>query len=95
VAPPDEVFWFGFTRLLIPPNGHGGKGVMYGSSHVNWRGYRAQHDVVNEVRDAGVDKRGVLTLRGLLYPPRAGARAGRRASLSNAPPRDIATSNSP
>jgi hypothetical protein len=66
VTPPDEVFWFGYTVLLIPPSGRGGKGIMYGSNHVNWRGYRAQHDVVNEVRDASVDKRGVLTLRVLI-----------------------------
>ena len=66
VTPPDEVFWFGFTVLLIPPRGRGGKGIMYGSDHVNWRGYRTQHDVVNEVRDASVDTHGVLTLRVLI-----------------------------
>jgi hypothetical protein len=66
VTPPDEVFWFGFVLLLIPPSGRGGKGIMYGSNHVNWRGYRTQHDVVNEVRDATVDERGVLTLRVLI-----------------------------
>jgi hypothetical protein len=66
VAPPDEVHWFGFVVLLIPPSGQGGKGIMYGSNHVDWRGYLAQHDVVNEVRDATVDDRGRLTLRVLI-----------------------------
>jgi hypothetical protein len=63
VTPPDEVYWFGFTLLFIPPSGRGGKGIMYGSSHMNWRGYRAHHDSLNEVREATVDERGFLTLR--------------------------------
>jgi len=63
---PDEVYWFGFTSLFIPPNGRSGKGIMYGSAHVKWAGYRSQHDVVNEVRDATVDQQGVLTLRVLI-----------------------------
>jgi hypothetical protein len=66
VTPPNEVYWFGFTLLLIPPSGRGGKGIMYGSSHVNWGDYHAQHDVVCEVRDASVDERGFLTLRVLI-----------------------------
>jgi hypothetical protein len=66
VAPPNEIFWFGFTSLFIPPSGRGGKGVMYGSNHVNWAGYRSRHDVVNDVRDATVDEHGVLTLRVLI-----------------------------
>jgi hypothetical protein len=63
VTPPNEIFWFGFTSLFIPSDGRGGKGVMYGSNHVNWNGYRSRHDVVNDVRDATVNERGVLTLR--------------------------------
>jgi hypothetical protein len=39
---------------------------MYGSSHLKWAGYRSQHDVVNEVRDATVDQQGLLTLRVLI-----------------------------
>jgi hypothetical protein len=66
VTAPDEVYWFGFTVLLIPPSGRGGKGIMYGSNHLKWRGYRAQHDVVNEVREATVDDHGNLTLRVLI-----------------------------
>jgi hypothetical protein len=66
VTPPNEVYWFGFTLLLIPPSGRGGKGIMYGSSHMNWGDYHAQHDVVCEVRDASVDERGFLTLRVLI-----------------------------
>ena len=66
VTPPDEVYWFGFTSLFIPPSGRGGRGIMYGSAHVKWAGYRSQHDVVNEVRDATVDRQGVLTLRVLI-----------------------------
>jgi hypothetical protein len=66
VTPPNEIFWFGFTSLFIPPSGRGGKGVMYGSNHVNWAGYRSRDDVVNEVRDATVDEHGVLTLRVLI-----------------------------
>jgi hypothetical protein len=63
ITPPDEVYWFGFTSLFIPPSGRGGKGIMYGSDHVEWAGYRSQHDVVNEIRDATVDHQGILTLR--------------------------------
>ena len=66
VTEPNEVFWFGFTSLFIPPSGRGGKGVMYGSNHVNWGGYRSRHDVVNDVREATVDQSGVLTLRVLI-----------------------------
>jgi hypothetical protein len=66
VTPPDEVYWFGFTSLFIPPGGRSGKGIMYGSLHTKWAGYRSQHDVVNEVRDATVDRQGVLTLRVLI-----------------------------
>jgi hypothetical protein len=66
VTEPNEIFWFGFTSLFIPPSGHGGKGVMYGSHHVNWGGYRSRHDVVNDVREATVDQYGVLTLRVLI-----------------------------
>lgn len=66
ITPPDEVYWFGFTSLFIPPSGRSGKGIMYGSDHVKRAGYRSQHDVVNEVRDATVDQQGVLTLRVLI-----------------------------
>jgi hypothetical protein len=66
VTSPDEIFWFGFTLLFIPPSGRGGRGVMYGSNHVNWAGYRSRHDVVNDVCDATLDERGVLTLRVLI-----------------------------
>jgi hypothetical protein len=66
VTPPNEILWFGSTSLFIPPSGRGGKGVMYGSNHVDWAGYRSQSDVVNEVRVAAVDERGVLTLRVLI-----------------------------
>jgi hypothetical protein len=66
ITPPDEVHWFGFTSLFIPPSGRGGKGIMYGSHHVTWAGYRSQHDLLNDVRDATVDPQGVLTLRVLI-----------------------------
>jgi hypothetical protein len=66
VTRPDEVFWYGFTSLLIPTSGRGGRGVMYGSAHVNWAGYRSRYDVVNEVREASVDRHGVLRLRALV-----------------------------
>jgi hypothetical protein len=66
VTEPNEIFWFGFTSLFIPPSGRGGKGVMYGSQHVNWDGYRSRQDVVNDVREATVDECGVLTLRVLI-----------------------------
>ena len=63
VSPPNEVFWYGSTSLFIPPSGRGGKGIMYGSNHVNWAGYNSTYDVVNEVREATVDQNGVLNLR--------------------------------
>jgi hypothetical protein len=66
VVEPDEVFWFGFTSLFIPPDGQRGKGIMYGSAHVRWADYRSQYDVVNEVREATVNRHGVLTLRVLV-----------------------------
>jgi hypothetical protein len=66
VTPPDEVFWYGFTSLFIPPSGRGGKGIMYGSAHVKWADYRSRYDVVNEVREATVDPHGVLTMRVLI-----------------------------
>jgi Predicted nucleotide-binding protein containing TIR-like domain len=66
VTPPNEVFWYGFTFLFIPPTGRGGKGTMYGSTHIDWTGYRARYDVVNEVREATVDEYGTLTLRVLV-----------------------------
>jgi Predicted nucleotide-binding protein containing TIR-like domain len=66
VTPPNEVFWYGFTFLFIPPTGRGGKGTMYGSAHIDWAGYRSRYDVVNEVREATVDDHGSLTLRVLI-----------------------------
>ena len=63
VTEPNDVLFFGFTSLFIPPSGRGGKGVMYGSHHINWGGYHSRHDVVNDVREAVVDQCGVLTLR--------------------------------
>jgi Predicted nucleotide-binding protein containing TIR-like domain len=63
VVAPDEVFSFGFTSLFIPPGGRGGKGTMYGSTHLRWADYRSQWDWVNEVREATVNRHGVLTLR--------------------------------
>jgi hypothetical protein len=63
VASPDEVFWYGATSLFIPPGGSNGHGVMHGTLHVTWGGYNSQHDVLNEVRDATVDRNGALTLR--------------------------------
>ena len=66
VSSPNEVFWYGFTSLLIPPGGRAGKGIMYGSVHVNWAGYRARYDIVNEVREATADRNGALNLRVLV-----------------------------
>jgi len=63
VAPPDEVYWYGATSLFIPPSGSNGRGVMHGTLHVTWGGYHSQHDVLNEVRDATVDRAGALVLR--------------------------------
>lgn len=63
---PDEVFWYGFTTLLIPTSGRRGKGIMWGSAHIKWAQYRSRYDVVNEVREAKVNQRGVLTLRVLV-----------------------------
>jgi hypothetical protein len=39
---------------------------MYGSTHVNWAGYRSRYDVVNEVREATADPNGALNLRVLV-----------------------------
>jgi hypothetical protein len=66
VTPPNEVFWYGYTSLFIPPSGRGGKGVMWGSAQVTWAEYRSRYDVVNEVREATVDRNGALTLRVLV-----------------------------
>jgi Predicted nucleotide-binding protein containing TIR-like domain len=66
VTPPNEVFWYGFTSLFIPPNGRGGKGIMWGSAEVKWGDYRSRYEVVNEVREATVDRHGALTLRVLI-----------------------------
>jgi hypothetical protein len=66
VTPPDEVHWFGFALLFIPPDGRAGSGIMYGSNYVQWGDYRSQHEVVNEVREAIVDSRGTLSLRVLV-----------------------------
>jgi hypothetical protein len=66
VSSPNEVFWYGFTCLFIPPGGRAGKGIMYGSAHVNWAGYRCRFDVVNEVREATADRDGALDLRVLV-----------------------------
>ena len=52
VIAPDEVFWYGFTTLLIPTSGRRGKGIMWGSAHIKWAQYRSRYDVVNEVREA-------------------------------------------
>jgi hypothetical protein len=52
VSSPNEVYWYGFTFLFIPPGGRAGKDIMYGSAHVNWAGYRSRYDVINEVREA-------------------------------------------
>jgi hypothetical protein len=41
VSSPNEVFWYGSTSLFIPPSGRAGKGIMYGSAHVNWAGYHS------------------------------------------------------
>ena len=66
VSSPNEVFWYGFTYLFIPPSGRAGKGIMYGSAHVDWAGYRSRYDVVNEVREATADRNGALDLRVLV-----------------------------
>ena len=66
VSPPNEVFWYGCTSLFIPPSGRAGKGIMYGSAHVNWAAYRSRYDVVNEVREATADRSGALDLRVLV-----------------------------
>lgn len=66
VSSPNEVFWYGSTSLFIPPSGRAGKGIMYGSAHVNWAGYRSRYDVVNEVREATADRFGALDLRVLV-----------------------------
>jgi hypothetical protein len=66
VTEPNEIFWFGFASLFIPPSGRGGKGVMHGSDQLTWAGYRSRHHVVNDVREATVDECGVLTLRVLI-----------------------------
>jgi hypothetical protein len=63
VTPPNEVYWYGFTSLFIPPSGRGGKGVMWGSAEVKWDEYRSRYDVVNEVREATVNRNGALALR--------------------------------
>lgn len=63
VIPPNEVFSYGFASLFIPSSGRAGKGIMYGSTHVSWAGYRSRIDFVNEVREAAADRYGVLNLR--------------------------------
>ena len=67
VSRPNEVFWYGSTFLFIPPSGRAGKGIMYGSTTVNWAGYHSTYDVVNEVREATVDRKGALNLRVLAH----------------------------
>jgi hypothetical protein len=66
VSSPNEVFWYGYTYLFIPPSGRAGKGIMYGSAHVKWAGYRSEYQVVNEVHEATVDRNGSLNLRVLV-----------------------------
>jgi len=66
VSSPNEVFWYGFASLFIPPSGRAGKGIMYGSAHVDWAGYRSRYDVVNEIREANADRYGALYLRVLV-----------------------------
>lgn len=66
VSSPNEVYWYGFTYLFIPSSGRAGKGIMYGSAHVDWAGYRSRYDVVNEVREATADPNGALHLRVLV-----------------------------
>lgn len=63
VVAPDAVYWYGYASLFIPTDGRGGRGVMHGSAHGQWAGYRFRYDVVNEVREATVDRDGTLTLR--------------------------------
>jgi hypothetical protein len=49
---------------------------MYGSVHVNWAGYRARYDVVNEVREATADQNGALNLRALVLRRQLGHEEG-------------------
>ena len=60
---PDSISFHGFAILSIPPDGQGGTGIMYGATYISVQGYHARLDVVNEVRDATVDKDGGLRLR--------------------------------
>jgi hypothetical protein len=63
VRKPNEVFWYGFTSLFIPPSGRAGKGRMHGHTDVKWAGYSAIYDVQNKVEEATAHPDGALDLR--------------------------------
>jgi hypothetical protein len=62
-APAANVVFDGLAMLSIPPRGHGGTGLMYGSTFVTLGGYTCRIDVVNEIREARVSRDGRLRLR--------------------------------
>ena len=53
---PDSIYFHGIATLSIPPNGRGGTGIMYGATYILVQDYNARLDVVNEIRDATVDR---------------------------------------
>jgi hypothetical protein len=63
IETPDKVTFDGKARLTLPKDGQQGHGTQIGQLKVKIGQYEATWEIVNEVVNAKVDKKGVLTMR--------------------------------